>query len=128
MTLTRRCLAAGLLWFGFAVWGAMPASAQADLRYTGSGAALPTINSFGGPAGGALAASGQREAAAVSESVPSQVVTSQVSGVFETAQAPMQGLAFTGADIVTLSTIGLVALSLGIILNRRARPSSLAKQ
>ena len=128
MTTTRRGLAVGLFWLGFAAWAAMPASAQVDVRYTGPGLAVPTL-SGPGPVGGVLAASGQRTSAPVSESVPTQVLASQVSGgVAGTAQAPVQGLAFTGADIVGLVTIGLAAITLVIVLNRRARPRSLAKQ
>ena len=158
MTTMRRCLAVGLLWLGFVAWAASPASAQvagqADGRYAGPGLAVPTINasgpaggvlgasgpaggvlgSAGGvvgsvPAGGVLAASGQRTPVAVNEAVPTQVLASQVSGgVAGTTQAPVQGLAFTGADIATLVTFGIVAIMVGVVLNRRARPRSLADQ
>ena len=131
---TRRCLAAGVLWLGFIAGAASPASAQVDVRYTGPGVVVPTIGSPGGPgasavpAGGVLASSGQRTLP-VDESVPTRVLPSQVSGgVTGTAQAPVQGLAFTGADIVTLVTFGLVATMVGIVLNRRARPRPLADQ
>ena len=146
MTTMRRCLAVGLLWLGFVAWAASPASAQlagqVDGRYAGPGLAVPTINASGpaggvlgsaggvvgsGPAGGVLAASGQRTPAAVNEAVPTQVLASQVSGgVAGTTQAPVQGLAFTGADIATLVTFGIVAIMVGVVLNRRARPRSLA--
>ena len=122
MKRTRRCLCTALLCLGFVAWAAMPASAQVDVRYTGPGVAVPTITPSG-PVGAVLSETGQRPAA------PPQVVTAQLGGgVAGTAQAPVRGLAFTGADIVTLVTIGLSALMLGIVLNRRARPRSLAKQ
>ena len=132
--MTRRCLAPALLCLGFVGWAALPASAQVDVRYTGPGLAVPTIADPGGPVGGGpvgggpvgavLSESGQRP---VEEA--SQFVTTQLSGgVAGTAQAPVRGLAFTGADIVTLVTIGLSALMLGVVLTRRARPRPLAKQ
>ncbi|MDQ3641086.1 MAG: hypothetical protein M3450_06380 [Actinomycetota bacterium] len=129
MTTTRRCLAVGLLWLGVITWAASPASAQVDVRYAGPGLAVPTINAPGpaggalaaGPAGGVLAASGQRAVVTVNESVPSQVLASQVGGgVAGTAQAPVD-LAFTGADVLMLMTIGLSLTALGMIA-RRARP------
>ena len=135
MRTTRRCVAACFLWVGFVAWAAMPASAQVDVRYTGPGVVVPTINTPGGgigapggPAGGVLAESGQRTVAPVSEAIPTQVLPSQVSGaVAGTAQAPVQGLAFTGADIVALVTIGLLTLTLGVVLTRRSRPDSVPK-
>ena len=127
--MTRRCLSSALLCLGFVAWTAMPASAQVDVRYTGPGIVVPTITPPGGPVGGVLSETGQRPVAQVTQVAPPQFVAAQLGGgVAGTAQAPVQGLAFTGADIVTLVTIGLSALMLGIVLNRRARPRSLAKQ
>lgn len=132
--MTRRCLSAALLCLGFVAWTAMPASAQVDVRYTGPGIVVPTITPpggpvGGGPVGGVLSETGQRPVAQVTQVAPPQFVAAQLGGgVAGTAQAPVRGLAFTGADIVTLVTIGLSALMLGIVLNRRARPRSLAKQ
>lgn len=125
--MTRRCLSTALLCLGFVAWAALPASAQVDVRYTGPGIAVPTITSPGGPGGGdpgggVLSASGQRPVAQVSQAAQLG------GGVAGTAQAPVRGLAFTGADVVTLVAIGLSALMLGLVLNRRARPRSVAKQ
>jgi len=101
----------------------MPASAQVDVRYSGPALVVPAINAPDSVV--VLAEAGQRTAAPV----PTRVLASQASGgVAGSAQAPVQGLAFTGADIVTLVTAGLVAIMLGIVLNRRARPRSLADQ
>ena len=133
MKTTRRCISTALLCLGFVGWAAMPASAQVDVRYTGPGLTVPTITPSGGPVGGGpvgavLSETGQRPVAQVTPAAPPQFVAQLSGGVAGTAQAPVQGLAFTGADIVTLVTIGLSALMLGIVLNRRARPRSLAKQ
>jgi len=113
-TTIRRSLVIGLIWLGFVAFTATPASAQVDVRYTGPGLSVPTINAPG-PVG-VLSETGER----------TQVLASQVGGVAGTAQAPVQGLAFTGADIVTLVTVGLVAIMLGAVLNRRSRPRSVA--
>ena len=132
--MTRRCLGTALLCWGFVAWAAMPASAQVDVRYTGPGLAVPTITPSGGPVGGppvggVLSETGQRPAVQVSQPAPTQFVAAQLSGgAAGNAQAPVRGLAFTGADIVTLVTIGFSALMLGIVLNRRARPRPLVKQ
>lgn len=117
--MTRRCIATVLLFLGFVAWTAVPASAQVDVRYTGPGLAVPTITPSPGPVGAVLSETGQR---------PALEVRQLSGGVAGTAQAPVQGLAFTGADIVSLVTIGLSALMLGVVLNRRARPRSLANQ
>lgn len=122
MKITRRCLATALLCLGYVAWAAMPASAQVDVRYTGPALVVPTITPASAPVGAVLAETGERPPA------PTQFVTAQLSGgVAGTSQAPVQGLAFTGADIVSLVTIGLSALMLGLVLNRRARPR-VAKQ
>lgn len=125
--MTWRCLSTALLCLGFVAWAAMPASAQVDVRYTGPGVVVPTITPPGGPVGGVLSESGRRPGPEVSQT-PTQFVTAQLGGgVAGAAQAPVRGLAFTGADIVTLVAIGLSAVMLGLVLNRRARPRSMAK-
>jgi hypothetical protein len=121
MKIIRRCLGVALLCLGFVAWAAMPASAQVDVRYTGPGVVVPTITPPSGPLGAVLSETGQRT------ETPPQFFTAQLSGgVAGTAQARTEGLAFTGADIVTLVAIGLSALMLGLVLNRRARPRSVA--
>src|SRR4051794_20953394 len=95
MTTTPRLLAAGFLMLGFALLAALPASAQVETLYTGG--SPPAIS----PPGVVLATSGERTA-------PAQVLPSQTSGaVAATSQASVQGLAFTGADIAGLVTLGL---------------------
>ena len=132
MTTTRRCLAAGLMWLGFVALTAMPASAQVDVRYSGPGLAVPTINSPRPVV--VLSETGERTASpagpatAVPTATPTQVLASQASGaVAGSTQAPVQGLAVTGADIVTMVTVGLAAILLGTVMHRRSRPRTLAK-
>ena len=93
---------------------APPASAQVETVYTGL--APPSV-------GAVLSNTGQRT---VTPAVSPQVLPLQVSSgaVAGTQQARVQGLAFTGADIVTLVAMGLSAIAIGVVLNRRARPRS----
>jgi hypothetical protein len=98
-----------------------PAWAQVERVYTG---VTPPV------LGGVLAETGQRPAAAVATPAPAaaQVLPLQVGGAVAAAQqAPVQGLAFTGADIASLVGIALAAIVLGTVLAHRARPSSAAK-
>lgn len=109
---------------GFVTLAGTPAGAQAasdgERRYVTLTA--PAITSIGsGPVGGVLPASGQRSV----ETTPAQVLASQGSSAVVAAaqgQAPVQGLAFTGADILMLVTIGLSLTILGFVMARRARP------
>lgn len=137
MKWTKKVLAVGGLALGFVMLATMPASAQVETLYTGGGARPPAIAAPGGggpgaasaagPVGAVLSTSGGAPAGAVlatggGRAVPTQVLASQTSGaVAATSQAPVQRLAFTGADIVTLVTIGLSLAALGVVLTRRAR-------
>jgi hypothetical protein len=114
----RRSLAAGFLMLGFALVAAGPASAQVETLYTG--VTPPVINTpTGSPPGAVLATSGERTA-------PAQVLASQTSGaVAATSQGSVQGLAFTGADIAGLVTLGFSLLAVGLVLTRRARARAL---
>lgn len=117
---TRRLLAAGFLLLGFTLVAAGPASAQVETLYTG--VTPPVINTPTGPGstpGLVLATTGERTA-------PAQVLASQTSGaVAATSQASVQGLAFTGADIAGLVTLGLSLTAVGLVLTRRARARTL---
>ena len=116
MTTTRRLLAAGFLLLGFALLAAMPASAQVETLYTG--VTPPAINTPNSP-GAVLATTGERTA-------PAQVLASQTSGaVAATSQGSVQGLAFTGADIAGLVTLGFSLTAVGLVLTRRARARAL---
>ena len=68
------------------------------------------------PSGNVLSSTGQ--GVGQPAALPLQVS----SGVRATSQARVQGLAFTGADIAGLMVIGLVAMAIGVVLTRRARP------
>jgi hypothetical protein len=67
--------------------------------------------------GNVLSNTGERSASGVV--LPLQVSSGVVPA---TPQASVQGLAFTGADIVSLVVIALVAMTAGIVLTRRGRP------
>ena len=58
--------------------------------------------------------------------VQGQVLPLQVSGgaVAGASRAPVQRLAFTGADVATLVLIGFAAVALGVVVTRRGRPRS----
>lgn len=132
MRTTRRMFAAGVLLLGFMALATLPASAQVDGRQVDAryvGVAAPALGAAV-PVGGVLSVSGQRTTAAANQAQAAQVLASQTSSgaVAATAQAPVQGLAFTGADIAGMVTIALSAIALGTILSRRARPRSLPKQ
>ena len=90
-----------------------PASAQ-ETRYVGVNAP---------PAGRVLATTGERATVVPPGAVQGQGLSLQVSGggVAATQQA-RGGLAFTGADIVTMVLMGLSAMAVGVVLTRRARP------
>lgn len=100
-----RSAVAAVLCLGFVGLVASPASGQTDGVYTG--VAPPVV---------VLSNAGERPAPA--PALPFQVANAGAP----TPQAAVQGLAFTGADIVGLVTVALVALALGAALTRRARP------
>lgn len=109
MQTTRRLLAAAALLLGLMTLASLPASAQVETLYTG--VTPPAISAGVNDGGGVLANSGER-------ALPTQVAA--VPAVAATAGA-RQGLAFTGADIVGLVTLGLSLTVAGAILTRRAR-------
>ena len=109
---------------GFVALSASPASAQVYVQ----GASQPAGNVLSSTGarlapGGVLPSIGEQQAVG---GVSSQTGAApfQVSGATATAtpRASAQGLAFTGADIATLLTVALAAMTLGVILTRRARP------
>ena len=77
------------------------------------GVANPTAGLSNPTGGGVLGAAGQR---------PGQVLASQVSGGTRAAQAPVQRLALTGSDVLTLVVAGFAAVGVGAVLIRRGRP------
>ncbi len=110
---------------GFLTFVASPAPAQTERVYTGvtPPAITPpsiTPTAITPPAVGAvLSTSGERTPTA-------QVLPLQVSGggVAAARQAPVRGLAFTGADIASMVVLALGAIALGAVLTRRGRPRS----
>lgn len=104
--IVRRYVVASVICLGFLPFLASPASAQTDRVYTG--VTPPVV---------VLSETGARPAQA--PALPFQVSSSAGS---VTPQASVGGLAFTGADIMGLVTIALVALGLGAALTRQARP------
>lgn len=124
MNLFRRYIAAGFLCTGLAILAASPASAQA---YNAADVGPPVIAAQGGALaaqGGVLGASGARAI------VPAAAPSSQVLGLQVSQPAPLatggqastSGLAFTGADVITLSVIAISLMVLGLTLTRQARP------
>jgi len=114
MKTTRRLLAAGALLLGLMTLAALPASAQVETLYTG---VTPPAISAGRPDGGVLASSGER-------ALPTQVAP--IPAVSATAGA-RQGLAFTGADIMGLVTLGLSLTVVGAVVTRRARARTVSE-
>ncbi len=117
----RRWLAVGVLAVAFMGAVASPASAQVqvDGRYM-----TPVTSTGTGEIGAVLATGGQR-AGAAPQAVPTQVLAAQGSTGSVGAAAQIRGLAFTGADILTLVAIGISLTLVGAVLARRARPRSL---
>lgn len=117
--LVRRSALAAIACLGMLTFVSAPAWAQVERVYTG---VTPPV------LGGVLAETGQRPAAVATPApATAQVLPLQVGGAVAAAQqAPVQGLAFTGADIASLVGIALAAIVLGTVLARRARPSSAA--
>ena len=119
MSVFIRYIAAGFLCVGVAVFAASPASAQSN-TYNAAEVGPPAI----AVQGGVLGASGTR-AAVPAPAVPGQVLSLQVSQPAPLAtggQASVSGLAFTGADVVTLLLMAVSMIVVGFTLTRRARP------
>ena len=115
-------LAAGI---GFVGVAASPASAQVYVEGASQGAGAVLSSTGARPAsGGVLPNTGQQAVGGVLSQTGA--LPFQVSGSGSTAtatpQASVQGLAFTGADIASLVTVALAAMTLGVVLTRRARP------
>jgi hypothetical protein len=108
MRTTRRLLGAAALLLGLMTVASLPAYAQVETLYAG---VTPPAISAGQAPGAVLANSGER-------ALPTQVAP--IPSVAATAGA-RQGLAFTGADIVGLVTLGLSFTLVGAVLTRRAR-------
>lgn len=121
----RRVVAVGVLMLAFTAVVMSPASAQVqrDERYL-----APATSTGTGQVGAVLGAGGERETTPSSQAVPVQVLASQAAQVAGTAgattQAPVRSLALTGADILTLVTLGVSLTLGGVVLARRARPRS----
>lgn len=96
-----------------------PAWAQAQVERVYTGVAPPVVRQVG-------AGSGVFRASSVSaQPLPLQVSSGAVGATFAaTAQAREEGLAFTGADVASLVLMGLGAITVGMVLTRRARPHS----
>ena len=115
----RRGVFASAVCLGSLLVAASPVVAQVERVYTG--VAPPTLGGTllsTGEIGGVLAITGERVTPSV---VPLQVAGGSVAAA---QQAPVGGLAFTGADITGMVLIGLSAVTLGAVLTRRARPRS----
>ena len=113
----RRAMFASAVCLGSVMVAASPVLAQVERVYTG--VAPPTLGGTllsTGEIGGVLASSGERTTLAV---LPLQVAGGSVAAA---QQAPVEGLAFTGADITGMVLIGLSAVTLGAVLTRRSRP------
>lgn len=103
--MVRRSVVAGVMCVGFLFLVASSASAQV---YTGTTPPVVVLSNTG-------------ERSAQAPVLPFQVSSSAGS---VTPQANVSGLAFTGTDIMGLVTVALVALGLGTVLTRRARPQA----
>jgi hypothetical protein len=120
MKVFRRSTLAVLACVGLMTVASAPAWAQVERVYTG---VTPPV------LGGVLGESGERPAVSVTpaQTPTQQVLPLQVSGAAgATQQAPVQGLAFTGADVASLVVIALFAITVGTVLARRARPRNVA--
>lgn len=127
----RRGFIAGLLCIGAAIFAAAPASAQTSVAYNAAETSPPAISASGpvgavlgssGPAGAVLGSAGQRVA---TPAVSGQVLSLQVgqpAPVATGGQASVSGLAFTGADVITLLLLAVPMIVLGMTLTRQARP------
>ena len=120
----RRTVVLTALIVGLGALAASSAAAQqVDVERVYTGVATPVLAGSGQRTvpGAVLAGSGERPASAIA----TQVLPLQVSsggGVAATAQGRAEGLAFTGTDVVTLVSVALFAMTLGVVLTRRARP------
>lgn len=120
MKFFRRSMLAVMACIGMMTLVSAPAWAQVERVYTG---VTPPV------LGGVLGESGQRPAVAPTpaQAPGQQVLPLQVSSpALATQQAPVQGLAFTGADVASLVVIALGAIIIGTVLARRARPRNVA--
>lgn len=99
----RRAVAVSAICVGFLTVAASPVLAQVERVYTG---VTPPV----------LVTTGER----TTPPVPAQPLPLQVSSgaVAATQQAPVEGLAFTGADIATLVLVALSAITIGAVLTR----------
>lgn len=128
MSTYRRGVIAGLLCIGAALFAAAPASAQTSRAYNASETTPPAI-SVSGPVGAVLGSAGQQVA------TPAPAVTGQVLSLQATQPAPVatggqarvSGLAFTGADLITLLLLAVPLIVLGGILTRQGRPRHAAQ-
>lgn len=121
MRSVRRAVLAAVACLGMLTFVSAPAWAQVERVYTG---VVPPV------LGGVLADTGQRPAAVATPApTATQILPLQTSGAVAatTQQAPVQALAFTGADIVSLVGVALAAIVLGTVLAHRARPRTTAK-
>lgn len=119
----RRGVIATLLCMGAALFIVGPASAQTSVAYNAAETAAPAI-SASAPVGGVLGSAGQR-VATPAPAVSGQVLSLQVSApapVASGGQASVSGLAFTGADVITLLLLAVPMILVGLALTRHARP------
>lgn len=114
---------------GAAILAAAPASAQTSAAYNAAETAPPAI-AASGPVGGVLGSGGQR-VATLAPAVGGEVLSLQVSQAAPVAtgrQASASGIAFTGADVVTLLLIAVPLIALGLTLTRQGRPRQASSQ
>ena len=122
MSTYRRSVIAGLLCVAAAIFAAVPASAQTN-TYNAAETPPPAI-STSGPVGEVLSTTGQRVVTPL-PAVTGQVLSLQVTQpapVITGGQASVSGLAFTGADIITLLLLALPLIAVGLVLTRQGRP------
>ncbi len=115
----RRGAVAAAVSVVFVTLAASPALSQVEALYTG---VRPPV------VGNVLGTSGGTTPAGAVAALQGQVLPLQVSsgGVGAVQQARVEGLAFTGADIVTMVAIAFCAMAVGVVLTRRARPNAVS--
>jgi hypothetical protein len=118
MNIFRRSMLAVIAGIGLVTLASAPAWAQVERVYTG---VTPPV------LGGVLGQSGAAVPVTPAPASAQPVLPLQVSGAaLATQQAPVQRLAFTGADVASLVAIALFAIAAGTVLARRARPRNVA--
>ena len=115
MNMFRRSAAAGFLCLGLAVFAASPASAQT--AYNAAEVAPPGI----AVTGNVLSTSGVRVQAPTGSAQVLSLQVSQANPVPTGGQARSTGLAFTGADLVSLLLIAVPLILVGLALTRQGR-------